>query len=181
MKIERIFLDVDGVLADFAGAAVRACGFPDLVPSHWHFYEDMGLTAEGMWERIHADPLFWENLPEYEWYEELVDMCLSIAPVTIVTHPADHPDSWAGKYLWLKERAWAHDDIVMTSQKHLLAGPGRLLIDDSDSNTDKWHDAGGVAWLFPRRWNQLRHIGNDPMRYVKFAADLYLNPVSSST
>lgn len=166
MKIERIFLDVDGVLADFASAAVRACGFPDLVPSHWHFYEDMGLTAEEMWERIHADPLFWENLPEYEWYEELVDMCMDIAPVTIVTHPADHPDSWAGKYLWLKERAWTHEDIVFTSQKHLLAGPGRLLIDDSAENCVLWRAHGGTRIMFPCPWNVLSGVSENPLVHV---------------
>lgn len=183
MNIKRIFLDVDGVLADFASAAVRACGFPNLVPSHWHFYEDMDLTADEMWDRIHADPLFWENLPEYDWYEELVDMCLEASGgnVTIVTHPADHPDSWAGKHLWLKERAWTHEDVVMTSQKHLLGGPGRVLIDDSEENVQKWSDAGGIGWLFPQPWNSMRMHSDYPTTLVRFALSSWKTPTFTTT
>jgi hypothetical protein len=39
------------------------------------------------------------------------------------------------------------------NDKHLLAGPGRLLIDDHPGNCHDWNESGGVSILFPRPWN----------------------------
>jgi len=59
-----------------------------------------------------------------------------------------------GKRGWMKKyyRQLARN-MIFTGAKTLLAGTGRLLIDDNDENVKTVREAGESAVLVPRLWN----------------------------
>jgi len=162
MKIHTIYLDMDGVLANFVGAAARAFGFTEAellkrwVPGEYSVHKPLGLEAEHLlWARLNLKGRsFWSEIELYPWAEELWALCSSFAPTFIATSPARDPDSSAGKVEWLQRwRGTEFRDYVITPKKELLATPGALLIDDLEANVDKWRERGGRAVLFPQIWN----------------------------
>ena len=48
----------------------------------------------------------------------------------------------------------------------MLAKRGRVLIDDSDVNCEKFAAAGGTAIVFPQRWNSAHAIEGCPADHV---------------
>ncbi len=109
MFIDRIFLDLDGVLADWGRAAINAHGLcPDEVFASWptgtfELAEVLGISTNAMWKPIHAQgEAFWANLEPYPWALELVRACQEVAPTTILTSPSLHPAAAAGKITWLQ-------------------------------------------------------------------------------
>ena len=77
MPIEHIFLDLDGVLADFFHPALARHGRADLATA-WprgvrDMAETMGLTWEAFWAPLVAEgPAFWADLPPLPWMEGLL-------------------------------------------------------------------------------------------------------------
>ena len=67
---------------------------------------------------------------------------------------AQPPSACAGKLLWLQEHVGVNcRDFVLTPQKHLLAAPGTVLIDDDLGNCQRFTEHGGAALAFPQHWN----------------------------
>lgn len=44
--------------------------------------------------------------------------------------------------------------LFIGSAKHLVAGPGKVLVDDHDTNVDAFAGAGGLTVQPPRPWNR---------------------------
>ena len=122
-----------------------------------------------MWRRIdEAGPRFWSGLSPTPWADELVSLARAAGSCAIATSPSASPDSTAGKLRWMQQRFGKRfRDFVITPHKHLLAGPGRLLIDDSPKHIDAFRAAGGEALLFPTWENGQRQPGVDPMDMVR--------------
>jgi len=163
----RIFLDLDGVLCDFASAAIRACGHePSAVwarlepgePS-WNFWTAMGLTPNDFYGVLEAQgERFWQHLEPYPGILDLVLGCQDIADTYFLTAPTLDPNSLSGKVRWLQSRfgrGTGSGMCVLARHKELLAGPGALLIDDREETVTKFRAAHGDAILVPRRWNSL--------------------------
>lgn len=154
-----IFLDMDGVLCDFIGAAFAAHGQrfdPETYPKGvWDCESVIGCNdADEFWQRIDfAGEAFWENLDPYPWASDLVERLCNMDLVTISTSPSRSPYSYSGKRRWLQKHGFDRIDSMFGKSKHLLASTGRVLIDDGEHNTTKWEAAGGVAVLVPQPWN----------------------------
>lgn len=119
-----IFLDVDGVLADCTQA-------PELLEA-WGGVADEGRE-------------FWAGLPRTPWFEETLALVeASGCRVHLATTPQFEASCWVGKVHWLREHV-PDRHVVLTSEKSILAGPGRLLIDDCDANCEGFRAAGGAA------------------------------------
>lgn len=168
MAIKQICLDIDGVLADFVGGTAKLLGFDPAVVDTWDYYPLIGTTEDKFWRAIDAAGAdFWYGLTPYPWLYILYKACKKIAPTILLTSPSNHVSSVAGKLSWMhcyfgeKFRAY-----LMGSAKEFCAGPGMLLIDDSDANCCKFREHGGEAILFPRPWNENRSLSDDPMLYV---------------
>ncbi|MFT5469943.1 MAG: hypothetical protein ACI8UO_005066 [Verrucomicrobiales bacterium] len=175
-SIQHIFLDVDGVLADFTQAALAVHGRVDALDS-WPAGERdipkvLGLTRTEYWRKIDAAGAdFWSSLKPYTWFDELIDCVRDVAPFTLLTSPALAAHCAAGKVDWIYKHFPARKgrrftDFLIGRQKHLLAGEGRLLIDDTDGTVQSFCDAGGEAILFPQIWNQ-NHVETDSLNYLK--------------
>lgn len=155
--IECIFLDMDGVLADFVTASLAATGVPlehDEVDS-WDYFTPFMSEME-FWRKIDAVDGFWDQIKPYPWASSLVEMCELVAPVYFCSSPSPHHVSASAKIKWLRDYGlMAKDDsnYVLTSHKHLLAGPRRVLIDDGEHQLEAFSKAGGIGIRFPQPWN----------------------------
>lgn len=177
VAVNHIFIDMDGVVADFVSAAMAVHGHTyvpeDWPAGFWNLEEVMKMTTEKFWKRIDEQfEHFWRLLAPYPWAENLIqEVAHSGVPWSFLSSPSSAAASSAGKVQWLQNWRGRHfRDYILTpaSNKRLLAGPGRVLIDDSDRNCDQWASAGGSAILIPQPWNSLhgKSAGCDRVAYV---------------
>lgn len=133
----RIYLDCDGVLADFDRGAAAVLGLP---PRQFEKRHGIGV----FWKRLAAAPGFFEHLPEMPDARELYDAVKHRKPVILTGLP--HGD-WAAP----QKRRWAARHFpgvpvitTMAALKREHCHPGDVLVDDRDKHRDLWEAAGGV-------------------------------------
>lgn len=140
-----IFLDLDGVIADFdMHADVHNKRLPD-----------------GKLDRESLDYEWWSSIPVFKGAHDFYDALRKIAHVKFLTGPMINPASHGGKAEWIRkfhpERGkWLLSDLIIcpAKDKHLMAGPGRILIDDTKRNIDDWEAAGGIGIHHTGDFNQ---------------------------
>ena len=165
--ITHVYVDLDGVLADFFGGVCDLMGETPEPPDHYDgLAAAFGLTNNDFWAMVdRAGSRFWSELRPYEWNEELLGICQNIAPdgVYIATSPSWHGSSAAGKIEWMTEHFAAPGkhfrDFMIGPHKHLLAHPQAILIDDSTEKLEAWTKAGGIGILWPQPWNTHGDVG----------------------
>ena len=171
MSIRHIFLDMDGVLVDFVNPALelheQLDAFDRWPPGEWDIPKVLGISKSQFWSKIDAvGHAYWSQMPPYQWTHQLVQLVTRIAPFSILSSPSLHPECPTGKVLWLREHLDPNfRDYLFGHQKHLCARPDVVLIDDSDTNVEKFRGHGGQAILFPQHWNS-NHQVEDRLEYV---------------
>lgn len=162
---DSVFIDIDGVLADFVGAV---CGvIPEIKQeevTEWNFYKKYGLTDEQFWGEIEKyGPAFWANLDLLPLAADLIRFCYGhFSNVYLATSPCKSPTCEHGKKIWIQKYfGSAFRDYFITPRKWLLSAPGRILIDDSDDNVSKWNDGGGIGVSLPQPWNEAGKAGRN--------------------
>jgi hypothetical protein len=165
-KITRIFLDLDGVLADWASAAILLHDHdPEAIMGSWppgvyELAEVLGISGNEMWRPINsAGAEFWANLEPLPWCGDLMSLCTRIAPTTILTSPSKDPGAAAGKTRWLQSVfGSSFRDYLIGPAKGACASRGAVLIDDRDEGCEWFIAAGGHAIVFPQPWNSAHAI-----------------------
>jgi 5'(3')-deoxyribonucleotidase len=163
MKKQQILLDMDGVIVDFLGGAIKVLNrdYNKTITieqyatefGKWDTYDFYGITVEQFWESIDKTPDFWYRLNPMPWGRELYKFLSEFGEVTIVTTPNLHPDcasqklKWLNGYLGIKSNA-----VFLGARKYLMAGNG-ILVDDYHKNVESFREAGGEAILVPSNWN----------------------------
>lgn len=148
-----IFLDMDGVMADFVSGAIEAADLPlthDQV-TRWNFFQDF-MTSEEFWKRIHDTYEFWEGLEPYPWARELYDLCCGFDDVIFLSDSSHDDEAPSGKVKWLRRHGFLADDAsnyMLGRQKGIVAVRGSVLIDDNWGNCSDWNR----SILFPQPWN----------------------------
>jgi len=171
-KPRHIFVDLDGVLADFVRAALALYERDELLDcwpaGEWNMPKVLDISRGKFWGAIDRQGgAFWESLEIYPWTFKLIDRQREIAPITIATSPSLDPSCLAGKVRWMQRHlGGSFRDFLIGPSKHLLAKPDVVLIDDRDSNIDAFRKHGGQAILFPQPWNTNHHIEDDRLTYV---------------
>jgi len=175
--IDIIYLDIDGVLADFIGGVMKAFDLEydynkwpgALGPDGWNWFESFGLTFDQVDAECTAK--FWAGM---EWMHDGCDMfnLVNGGPVGahLLTTPMKNPESTTGKLTWIEKylnNKWRKNAIVTGAPKKLFARPGALLIDDRDKNVEEFRAAGGEAILVPRPWNKLYPHAGHSARIVR--------------
>lgn len=173
MKINHIFLDMDGVIVDFVGGlcAYYALPYPyddSSAAGEYDCFSLLGL-GNGAKMRVMNNEHFWRNLqymPDGKAIFKLVSE--SSASLVLLTDTGGYVYSASGKAGWVERHM---PDVPMymvftsvlssvgqdtAKAKARFAAPDALLIDDSDKNVEAWQQAGGCAILVPRPWNS-RH------------------------
>lgn len=145
--MNRIFLDLDGVMADFDRAFPERFGV-----SH------EGMPKKEMWKYISSVPDFFATLPACEgamdaWRSWLVHL----QPVVLTSCGASHYQEIAvQKKRWVRENLGEGVLVIPVSDgldKSLLVhSSGDILIDDFGKNCDAWQLAGGIAVKHEGDW-----------------------------
>jgi hypothetical protein len=130
----KLFLDLDGVLADFE-RGVRE--LTDKRPEE--------LPLKTMWAALSRAPRFFETLAFMEDAETLWRFCMPYHPTILTGLPMG---SWAPaqKRRWVAHMLGTHVPVVtcMTREKPRWSGPGHVLVDDRLSTREGWEKKQGI-------------------------------------
>lgn len=189
MEKLRILLDLDEVLADFVGAALRLHKWtmPEYIKAQeeqgrlgqWNMVPTMGLAFNEWLEPIaKGGPGFWRSLYPTKWLNQLLEMVQSYTnDWFIVSSPI--PDileqCHLGKLRWVCAECgplFANRTII-TSDKSLLANYKTLLIDDHEKNCKEFLAAGGNAILFTAITNPCYAQADNPLPFVEERLKLF--------
>lgn len=172
----KIFLDMDGILADFVKAACQLHNRPEpcIKPEHYGEFDlekGWGITPEQFWAPIADQSLdFWVGLEKTPEADQLVNLAIyyvGVDNIAILTAPSKDSGSVPGKRLWIeKNYPQFKKQMIFTSAKGFLAGPDRILIDDRDRNIEEFAKAGGSGILLPRLWNSYYTVSNVALHAV---------------
>jgi hypothetical protein len=145
--MKTLFLDMDGVVADFDGYAEVLFGKRP-VGERWP-KED--------WEKLRDQTRLYRDLPKTQEADLLVDACRKFAKdrrvdlFFLTAIPKGNDMHWAfyDKVIWAQIH---YPDIPVmfgpySHDKHLHCTPGDILIDDRTSNINEWTAAGGNGIL----------------------------------
>ena len=151
MEVEKIYFDMDGVLADFERGVKEICGLTP--PSQNAKHRKPGEDDE-MWKAIKACPHFYDYLElmpgakdmfdaVYEKYGDKCEILTGIPkPHREIVNAADD------KKIWIK-RLLSEDVIVNTvfraEKPQYCTGKGSILIDDMERNIKEWNEMGGIG------------------------------------
>jgi 5'-nucleotidase len=143
-----LYLDMDGVLADFDSAAAQFLKDYPRDPSNdqWPL---------GVWRQLVKVPHLYRNLPLMPQAKELYDLAQQfatelnwrVAILTAIPKGNDVPDAFQDKVEWAKE----HFPTLRvyfgpySADKQHHARTGDILVDDRRSNCEEWTRAGGIA------------------------------------
>lgn len=166
---KQIFLDMDGVIVDW-DAGVRQTFGVQWYPDKWEIpYESVfGLSKDHFWSRI-DDTRWWGTLPWTVDGKAVYELVQGYEPVILTV--ARCAGARSGKPVWLRRnlpKIFYSGRYFITggAKKHYLSHPAAVLIDDCDEYCTEWEAAGGRAILYPRPWNENRHILN-PVSYLE--------------
>ena len=134
----KLFLDCDGVLADFDAGARSALG--GMTPKQFEERYSKGA----FWKRLATTPDFYGTLPLMPDAQILFDSVEHLRPTILTGLPIG---TWAApqKVAWA-ERHFPGTPIItcMARDKVRYMEPGDVLVDDREDHRSKWEDAGGV-------------------------------------
>lgn len=164
-----LFCDLDGVLVDFVGGALKLHGIENYTVDTWNF--DKLLFPDNtnkFWEPLGFD--FWADLEWTDEGKELFDRLLKMAGgenICFLTSPCLTVGSVEGKIEWLRRNIpQLSRQYAICPAKHFLARKDALLVDDSDMNVERFVDAGGRAVTVPRLWNWTKEAAFDPAKLI---------------
>jgi len=135
--VARLFLDCDGVLADFDAAAAGLFGMP----------ADRFQSRHGnreFWKRIQREPDFYGTLPEMPDARKLFDAVKHLKPTILTGLPIGN---WAApqKVRWAAEHFPGVPIITcMARDKHRHMHEGDVLVDDRETHRQAYENAGMI-------------------------------------
>ena len=167
-----VYLDMDGVLADFFGGVEKMYGV-----EHWKQLtsdKTKDLKKEVI-DRITGSDFF-ATLPIFPSAPELISMVKEFTggKFSINTSPlrGDHENSAKYKKVWISNNIEQPDDIIVTGRKESYAkdkgtGTPNILIDDRPINIQKWQAAGGYGILYQANRDSLDKVKKGLEGYAK--------------
>lgn len=143
-----IYLDMDGVVADFDEYAGRTLGVP---PSQ-------GIYPDDIWNQLATNGRIYRDLVLCEGANLLVNTMKDIAEkhkldlkfLSAVPKANDVPWAFYDKVEWAQKHFSGIPVMFgpFSKDKHTHCKPGDILIDDRLSNIEEWTAAGGHAILY---------------------------------
>ena len=171
-----VYLDMDGVLADFFGGVEKMYGV-----EHWKQLTNdktKDLKKEVI-DRITGTDFF-ATLPKFQSADALIDMVKKFTggKFSINTSPLRGDNENSGKYkkVWISNNIDTPDEIVVTGRKESYAkdkgtGTPNILIDDRPVNIQRWQDAGGYGILYQANRDSLDKVKKGLDGYAKVQRD----------
>lgn len=132
-----IFLDIDGVIADFE--------------AHLETQGKLDDNGKIKWDELDQD--WFSTIPVHDGAQEFHSDLSKLGKVRFLTAPTLSVGCFAGKAQWVSETflpkrgKYALMDLIIMHKKskQLIAQPNRILVDDTEANIDSWNEAGGIG------------------------------------
>lgn len=134
---QQIYLDCDGVLADFDKRAEGILGMPTREYEQVH-------GEDTFWDRLYAVDHFFTEMDPLQDAHELVDAVKHLNPIILTGHPRGY---WAleQKMTWRDKHFTGIPMITCRSvDKRKFCRPGDILVDDWHKYSHLWQKAGGI-------------------------------------
>ena len=171
-----VYLDMDGVLADFFGGVEFLYGV-----EHWKELTNDKTKdlKKQVIDRITGTDFF-AVLPKFPTADALIDMVKQFTggKFSINTSPlrGDHENSAKYKRVWISNNIEQPDEIIVTGRKESYAkdkasGTPNILIDDRPINIEKWQAAGGYGILYQANRDSLGKVKKGLEDYAKIQRD----------
>lgn len=181
IKIRTVFLDMDGVVADFQQGVYRAFNQPydyAKLPRAYDFWTTWDKVVTRREVNAACDTDFWANLPWTHDGHEILDVVLrkfDVNQIYLLTVPMPNILSPTGKWMWIAKNIpkLYNRTLIGPTPKSLLARPDTLLIDDHDKYVEGFKAAGGHAIRVPRPWNCMHSYSAISLELVKLALRNY--------
>lgn len=157
-----LFLDMDGIIADFVTAVHKFHGREDCYVNSKNYgifdiEKIWGISPDDFWKADSQE--FWETVPKMHDADMIVDLVTKVFgedKIAILTAPSNGPGCVPGKRAWIKRNFPQFQRRIIFANanvKRFMAGPDKYLIDDKDSNVAEFKAGGGNGILVPRAWN----------------------------
>jgi hypothetical protein len=138
MKLtNQIFVDMDGVLADFDTQYEKVFGIKNNIEK-----DDVD------WKKVRSIPNFYADIPPMPDMRILWNYVSSYNPIILTGIPSSVAEAAGNKVMWAVKnigpevRVWP----VRSKEKYLYGKPGDILIDDWEKHRHRWENMGGV-WI----------------------------------
>lgn len=164
MMVEKIYFDMDGVLADFERGVVEICGLSPQSQNAKHRSQE---EDDQMWIRIKEVGHFYDKLELMPGAKELFDAVHEkygerCQVLTGIPKPKRGIETAKeDKIAWVK-RLLADDikvNAVLREEKpNYCTGKEYILIDDVERNIRDWNALGGTGILHVNAWDTLRQL-----------------------
>lgn len=141
-KVNHLWLDCDGVLADFDKSAKKMMGMP---PEE--FEKKFGSTK--FWEVIHSNPRFFYELELMPDAMHLYNNVKHLKPTILTGIPQKMDAEKNEKVLWAAEKFGPDQKIICcrAKLKSTYLTPGDVIVDDRRIYKHLWEKAGGTFVL----------------------------------
>ncbi len=157
----KIFLDMDGVFADFSGGIEKI--FPE--PHSEEKYETDPKYKKEMWKKIgeyqKEGGELWYGLDMMSDGQELWDYVKKHNPTFLsATGRSRHKETADEKRRWLDDKFGNVPAIFVkaAAEKHKEADKHHILIDDKMKAIDPWVNAGGIGILHTSAEETIRRL-----------------------
>jgi 5'(3')-deoxyribonucleotidase len=144
-----LYIDMDGVVADFNGFAATIL--------NTRVEQGAQKWSEEQWKKLRDYPCLYRYLPKTSHADEIISLAQMFQNVlgwevymlTAVPKGNDVPDAFHDKILWMQKYypniKVRFGPFAVNKKDHCK--PGDVLIDDRISTCEEWEEAGGRAIL----------------------------------
>ena len=163
MKVEKIYFDMDGVLADFERGVRELCGLVPPSQNGIHNPHD----DDRMWESIRSIENFYDKLElipgaeemfhaVYDMYGDRCEILTGVPkPKRGILTAGDDKTKWMHRLLAKDIKV----NIVHREDKpRFCTGKGSILIDDMENNIRDWKASGGTGIVHRSAADTLREL-----------------------
>ncbi len=150
VRIPNLYLDCDGVLADFNAHVFNSFG---------HGPRD--VSDPELWDKIHGNDSFWLDIPRHFGSQELFDYSKNFNTTIITGCPKTNFDLVAEhKREWIKQHFGDVPVITCLSRdkQFHMKEKGDVLVDDFIVNINRWEKAGGLTVYYRDPVKDLRRL-----------------------
>ena len=174
-KMPVVYLDMDGVIADFFGGVEKMFGV-----KHWKELTSKlsgGELKQEVIDRITGSDFF-AKLPKFSTADSLIELIKSATGgrFSILTSPliGDHENSATQKKVWISKNIEKPNEVIVSGRKEKWAkqkdGTPNILIDDRPVNIERWKAKGGYGILYQANKDSIIKVANELEKYKERAS-----------
>ena len=169
-----VYLDMDGVLADFFHEYAKLAGVPENDRGRHDYHKIPPNLREPVIQQMVGTDFFY-RLPKFTSADRLVSMVVQLfGKYSICSSPlrGDHENSRVQKTRWIQDNLSPQPEtIVIAPRKGKYAkqpdGTPNILIDDRGSNITEWEASGGIGIKYQADENGLDVVARGLRRAVE--------------